>query len=330
MSQRKVISLAIVLTALIATGLAVFVPIMAPIRLSTPMEFWKATCGISRESTRFEGYGGLPVVLQDGWLIFQLHHLHGSTLFKAKENEVAAELSWACRELETGIVKKKPASCISLGYLAWKKAEEKERRGVIGLMDRIETAFCEKSPEKNGYRALDQYDFNRRIRQAKWYWANIGFEFIFLSGLVWFVAWPATRHKPPWQVALHLGLIPILFMFPVYLGYSTYTFTSRGPSGGVLYPWLLVFCRGGFMNDLDKEMIEYLPQILEPLSQGIGNPMVLSGTGMPGPITTLKVGICLAILAYVILWLNGFRKKKSLGQSTPGMDLSPKVSEKPL
>lgn len=149
---------------------------------------------------------------------------------------------------------------------------------------------------------LDSFLFERRLQQAKWYWANIVFEFLFLSGLVWFAGWPAVQHKRPWSWALHLGLTPIFFMLPVYLGYATFTFTSRGPSGGVLYPWLIQFFPRASLTQADRIILERLPQILEPLSQGIGIPIALTGLGFPSPTVVVKFSIIVAVVAFFIAW----------------------------
>jgi len=91
----------------------------------------------------------------------------------------------------------------------------------------------------------------------------------------------------------------MLFMLPVYLGYAAYSFTSAGPTGGVLYPWLLMNVSGGSCNEFDREILAYTPRILEPLSAPIGMPMALSGRGMPGPTTTIIVGLLIALLVFV-------------------------------
>ncbi len=139
---------------------------------------------------------------------------------------------------------------------------------------------------------------NLRWVRNKWYWANIAFEWLFLSGLVLFAAWPLLRAKGWITWAIHLALLPLLFMLPVYLGYATFSFTSAGPTGGVLYPWLLRISHGGSCNDFDREILAFTPRILEPLSAPIGSPLSLSGRGMPGPTTMVIAGLIIALLVF--------------------------------
>src|SRR5262249_29883949 len=86
--------------------------------------------------------------------------------------------------------------------------------------------------------------------RTRWYWATLLFEWLFLSGLVLFAAWPWVRGQGWRGWAIRAGLLPMLFMLPVYLGYATTSYTSAGPSGGILYPWLLSATRGGSCNAL--------------------------------------------------------------------------------
>jgi len=137
-----------------------------------------------------------------------------------------------------------------------------------------------------------------RWERNKWYWANISFEWLFLSGLVLFAMWPLLWRKSSLRWAVHLGLIPMLFMLPTYLGYARYTFSSTGPTGGVLYPWLLMNSAGGSCNDFDRWMLTHIPQILEPMSAPIGMPMALSWRGMPGPTTMAIAGLVIAVIVF--------------------------------
>src|SRR5262249_36151402 len=92
----------------------------------------------------------------------------------------------------------------------------------------------------------EEEDFDRRWDRAGRYWCNLLFEFVCLAFLILFAAWPWLRGAGWWRWAVHLGLLPVLFFLPYWLGYATFTFTSVGPSGGVLYPWLLYRFGGRF------------------------------------------------------------------------------------
>jgi hypothetical protein len=97
-------------------------------------------------------------------------------------------------------------------------------------------------------------------------------------------------------------------MFPVYLGYAKYTFTTVGPSGGVLYPWLLLGVTGGTVTDFDLGILMRLPKVLEPLSQGFGSPIAYSGLGMPGPTSVVGAGLVVAFFVLGAAWWSRRRR----------------------
>jgi hypothetical protein len=99
-----------------------------------------------------------------------------------------------------------------------------------------------------------------------------------------FAAWPWLRGAGPARWAVHLGLVPLLFFLPYWLGYAQLTFTSAGPSGGILYPELLSHFRGLPWTGLDTAVLRVLPQVLEPLSQTPGPMLSLTNFGGVGPV----------------------------------------------
>lgn len=172
----------------------------------------------------------------------------------------------------------------------------------------IRTSLLKRHQTENPGQYLEQYaynkqieaDFEQRWQRVKWFWATILFEWLFLSGLVVFalLPWPRRHGWQSW--AMRWAAVPLIFMLPVYLGYATFSFTSAGPSGGILYPYLVSFLRGCSSNTLDRELIRYVPQVLEPLSPGIGDWMALSGRGIPGPTEMLLFGILAALIIFAI------------------------------
>src|SRR5438067_304339 len=106
-----------------------------------------------------------------------------------------------------------------------------------------------------------------RVRRYDW---SASGEFVYLSALVVFAAWPWLRNGRPLRWAVHLGLVPVLLFLPYWLGYAGFTFTSAGPSGGVLYPWLIVWFGRLPWTALDTAIVSRLPPVLEPYSQTPG------------------------------------------------------------
>jgi ankyrin repeat protein len=160
----------------------------------------------------------------------------------------------------------------------------------------------------------DDRDFESRWRMTPRYPLNVLFEWVFLSGLVLFGFWPWLRRLKPWRWAVHIGLLPILLLMPAFLGYATFTFTSAGPTGGVLYPWLVVWFRStqrgwllGATNPitplstfLDTFVWYVLPKPLTTISQPFGPSISLSGGagGLPG--TVFWMGLYLGAFVYIV------------------------------
>jgi hypothetical protein len=312
MNQRVVLIFAVTMTVAVAAGISLLAKLMAPIKKGTPGELWYAACNIALDPNDKHEWRG-QVVLQDGWFIYELTHLHGESLFRIRKSEAMKDFPRVIKQLDAECANADPNDYFLSGYIEWKVIEESERNGVEGLLERIEQARAgllrSRFPELDRYTYFQRYILKKRLQQAKWYWANILFEFVFLSGLIWFAIWPIIKRKNPFHWALHLGLVPLLFMLPLYLGYSTYTRTSAGPSGGVLYPWIVFFLPGGPPNNVEQVILERLPQILEPLSQGIGTPMALTGRGMPRPTIVLGCSVVMAIIAFTVSWWTKHRSK---------------------
>ncbi len=314
MKQRLVLIFAVILTVAVAGGIALLAKLMAPIREGTPGKLWHVACNITLDPNDRHEWTG-HVVLRDGWFIYEVAHIHGEALFRVRESEAMKDFPRVIKQLDAKCTNADPNNYFLTGYMAWKATEEAECNGVEGLLERIEQArvslLHSRFPDLDGYTRLQRYILEERLRQAKWYWANIFFEFVFLSGLVWFAVWPIIKHKSTFHWALHFGLVPLLFMLPLYLGYATYTRTSAGPSGGVLYPWLIIFLPGGSPNNVEQFILERLPQILEPLSQGIGTPMALSGRGIPRPTSVVICSVVVAIIAFVVGWWTKHKCKNN-------------------
>ena len=56
------------------------------------------------------------------------------------------------------------------------------------------------------------------------------------------------------------------------------------------------------MNQADQIIIERIPQILEPLSQGIGSPMALTGRGLWGPTKVIGFSAVVSVCAFAFAY----------------------------
>ena len=125
------------------------------------------------------------------------------------------------------------------------------------------------------------------------YWANICFECVYFAGLSLFALLAlATRQQvglelePSSRVVARAAHVAILLWV-----LRRWTFTSAGPSGGVLYPWVISRFRGfPVWTSADQWVLEHFPKVLEPLSQTLGPWLVISGTGTLGPVIAVAFG----------------------------------------
>src|SRR5207253_2559366 len=103
------------------------------------------------------------------------------------------------------------------GYGAWLRAGA-DRSDAAGLLAKIHEARLTRVHKEDlglfqfvseGERAFDE-----RWQRINRYHLNFIFEFLYLSLLVLFIAWPWLRRAGPKRWASHLALLPILFFLP--------------------------------------------------------------------------------------------------------------------
>ena len=151
--------------------------------------------------------------------------------------------------------------------------------------------------ESNKYREIAEGAFRERLIRGKRVWLTFGFEIVFLSAWLIFVALPlfaTTRIHWYWRI----GLSPFLLFLPYFLGYAPMTF-SFGPSGGFVYPIYLILAAFAMQivpcTVADSYLWDLLPQLLAPLSQVPGSPVAVSFMFCIGPASALIFGLLLVI-----------------------------------
>lgn len=110
------------------------------------------------------------------------------------------------------------------------------------------------------------------------------------------VAW--LRNRGRWAWAIHTALVPPLLFLPYHLGYCTWTFSSAGPGGGVVYPSILSQFRSLPWTSLDTALIRHVPQVLAPLAGPLGPILSLSGARGVGPVSILCLGLALGAAVF--------------------------------
>ena len=285
-------------------GLVYFARVMAPIKEGTSPGFWMSACQVDvtgeMEDQRDEWPGGFYSP-REGWYIYYQQGFHGQFLHRIRRSQAVPDFPNALERLEAAVSAGKVGPFVAAGYRAWKLHGGQAGDDPEGLFAEIREAGLAHWRGKDEfmveYVLTNERDFEARWRCVNRYWANIFFEFVYLTGLIVFVAWPWLRRKSARSWAIHLGLAPLLLFLPYFLGYAEFTFTSAGPSGGVLYPWLILwFYPFNTWTSLDTVLCQITPRVLGPLSQPLGPMLSLSGGGF-GRIATLGMGLGLAVLA---------------------------------
>ncbi|MCP4246915.1 MAG: hypothetical protein GY778_07685 [bacterium] len=233
--------------------------------------------------------------MDEQWAAYDSQHFHGSIVHALPVTDALADFDAVVEALRRAHERGDDNAFVN-GYVEWRDSDD-EGNDAPALLESIKQVRQQDRFKRDikfvAYALADDRQFWQRWRRADWYWANIVIEWAFLSGLVYFVLWPGIRNRSALRWATHFGLLPVLFLFPTYLGYATFTFTSVGPSGGILYPFLLWYACRGFFTEFDSWVLARLPQILEPLSTPIGSWLSLTGMGMPGPTCAVLSGVLL-------------------------------------
>lgn len=299
----------VVFVAVMATvGLSFCGNRMAPVRRGSPTQFWIFAAGVDLENTgRLNAItGGEAYVIDGEWLAYEDRHLHGSFLYAIRIDEVEPLLERVISALEQRM-NENDGSLYVEAFRRWKNQGPKERT-VISLVEAVREQKHKRLYEKEmrllSYAISEEQVFWHRWRRQKWYWANFVFEWLFFTGLALFAVWPGIRQRGTVRWSIHAGCLPFLFLLPAWLGYATWTFTSVGPSGGILYPYLLIWWRFEGTNYLDRWLLERTPQVLEALSTPSGPAMVVTGMGMPGPTFAVLSGLGLAACVYTLASLS--------------------------
>jgi hypothetical protein len=299
--RRRLGKLILVLTpvVLVGAGLLALAPAMAPVQDGDPATFWLHACAVDVGAPDPMHLGGFYQP-RDGWFLYYDQGLHGQAVYRVREADALALFPAVARRLRDA----PPGALfpdVERALPAWLRAGP-GRADARGLLVQLREARLARVRQQDAglyeYLAAEEDEFGERWGRARRYPLNVLFEFAWLGGLVLFGAWPWLRGSGRLAWATHLALVPPLFFLPYWLGYAQLTFTSRGPSGGVLYPWLLARCRGLPCTGLDAAVLGQVPPVLEPLSQTPGPMMVLTVFRGVGPVSVAGLALALWVLLF--------------------------------
>jgi hypothetical protein len=260
---------------------------------------------------------------RDGWFIYYDSGFHGQFLYRVPADEAVALFPKVVEKLRNappGLLRPH----VEKGFQAWLQSGA-DPNDAAGFLKKIHEADLDRARARGQkqyeYVLSEEAYFDERWKRVNRYHWNVWFEFLFLSGLIVFATWPWLRGAGRVRCAVHLGLTPILFCVPYWLGYAPLTCTSAGPGGGVLYPWLLLPFKALPWSELDTLILRNLPRVLEPLSQTPGPMLSISGGGCVGPVGATLLGLVVAAVVIggppAIDWLERRSKRSSPPQQTP-------------
>lgn len=287
-------------------GMVVLVELIAVIALARPMypvkngtsaEFWQAACGVHLRGESDVWAGIYPP--RDGWYIYYVQGFHGQFLYRVPRSEAVADYRTVLNKVAEFADNADAKGRARWAYAAFaghhSEVEHDPERFLALIREEMLRSIRVKDEEVYYSMVSGEKEFDNRWAHVQRYWMNMAFEIVFFGALTIFALWPWLRRKPVSIWCLHMGALPVLLFLPSFLGYCSFSFTSAGPSGGVLYPWVIVWFRSTpLWLPPDEYILRVLSGLLTPLSQPLGPMLSLSG-GFPfGPLTTLLAGAVVA------------------------------------
>jgi hypothetical protein len=291
-----------------AVMLAVLAPSHAPVCHGTVDDFWQAALHL----TPSDSLGGphRAYYVDSQWCVYVDSHLHGWDILSVPTSEVASSLEGTIERLERATLAGEPAAAAQ-AYAKW-RSEPANNQGLESLLRHADAAhrdYWKDDVDMLSYYADEDLQVRATWHRRHYYWATIAFEWLLFTGLALFVSWPVIRQYSIRSLAVHVAITPPLFVLPLYFGYATYTFTSHGPGGGVLYPYVVYFFPHA-NTWLDRWIMTHTPPLLESISTPMGAFMSLSGGAIPGLTVALLIGAGtgLCLCGARRLWLH-FRRR---------------------
>lgn len=301
--------------ALMSVGLFGLTPLMAPVESCSPAEFWWAACRVDiLEGGTGDGFGSGTYPPRDGYFICYEQGFHGQFLMRVEDQAALAEFPKVVAKLDQQLREQGPTTPVLEGYESW-LAEDASRSDAHLLLRKARESqdlyWRKNRISSYRFRMEEGKAFDRRWESVQRYWLNVLFEFLYVGGLITFAFWPWLRRQASWRKCAHVALLPLLLMLPYYLGYATFTYTSAGPSGGVLYPFLIAGLRGG--PCLWPWLVMVLPKPLEHVSQPLGPMLSLSGGGGPGVVVCLLAGAAAGLAIFSLSSIVRHRRQNEGG-----------------
>jgi hypothetical protein len=316
---RKLLVIATMIL-IMGAGLRWLMPAMNPVQDGDPAAFWLHACGVDVRTEELKPSAHRYYLPRDGWFIYYDQGMHEQLLYRVDAPAAVALFPKVVEKLRgapPGLLHRDVES----GFREWlgSGARPDDAAGFLATLRESRLARLRQSDPTlfDSVRASDDEFTERWGRAARYHW-NGWFEFLFFGCLILFAAWPWLRRSGPFGWAIHLGLLPMLFCLPYWLGYAQLTFTSLGPSGGILYPWLLGGLRDLPWTSLDRAIVQDLPQPLEPLSQTPGPMLSLTIFRGPAPVGMAVLGLGVTLAVFIVGEMIRQRRHSVTEDKEPG------------
>jgi hypothetical protein len=257
---------------------------------------------------------------RDGWYIYYIQGAHEKFLFRVPRSVAVSDFPEVIKRIEQAAIELNAARKQHPVYIVIEQNRSQVEKNPEMFLSLIQDGLIKqgknKSERRYQYLLSQEIGFAERWIRVQRFWLNIVLEVFFFWGLTLFAFWPWLRNKGWLKTSHHFGFLPFLLFLPYYFGYASWTFTSIGPSGGVLYPWVICwFHYFPIWPHLDQWVFNTLPKVLESFSQSMGRPMFSNNgvVGPLGPITALLIGLVVFVLtqAIFIYW-----KRKNFAMQT--------------
>jgi len=319
--RRKRVILALVILTQAAALLMLAEP-MAPVKKGTSAEFWRFACGVDLDG---QGSDLMGRVYQprDGWYVYSIVGFEGDLPFRVSRSEAIADYPQVLRSIaaagDSPDMTPGALRAYRVALRAYRVLEEDEaavRENPEEFLTRMEEAWLSELRQEDE----DRYTFalaGEKVFAGRWacmrrYWLNLLLEFVYFACLTLFAFWPWLNRKGRLAWCIHVGLLPLLLFAPCYFGYASWTATFEEATGGVLYPWVIIWFRAlSPLTRVDIWIIERIPQILEPISQPLLPWRLFNEAGAFGPVGAVTLGLMLSGLTW---WMFRIRdRRRSFG-----------------
>jgi len=285
-----------------------------PIPVGEAKFYWSLACGMGS----YDDEGGI-FPEQDGWYFYYFNDHHGREVYKVSQKALLESV----QDVYSALKKERQAGYTYDSKLASNRSKSTHK--CLTAMDEsaeqsekfLDIVANTPLPSDDPYYDLINVEsFKAQWSRAKLFWATILFETLFLSFWIIFTFRKGSLGKFNDRLSLRIALSPLLLFFPFYLGYAPFTFTY-GPSGGLVYPLLLIFIFvvsqpvfGFPYNSLDLWILQNIPQLLSPITQIPVAMYAISFYGGMSP-TVLIVFAIVVLLAGQLLKVLKARQTKA-------------------